>query len=637
MNSLETIPRGSDELMQVEIVQRKVKVLLNKLTLEKFDSISDQIIDYANKSKFEKDGCILKEVIRLIFEQFCDEPSFSKMYAQLCRKIMETIDPEIVDKNVTNSEGKFVQGATLFRKYLLNRCQKDFEKNSKESNLVPSIEKGELDLMSDEYFTVAEAKQYRNGLIRFIGEIFKLNMITERIMHECIKKMLNCQNEVFDEEELEGLCKLMMTAGQQLDHIKSKSHMNVYFRRMENISKSSKLSNRIKFMLIDVINLRNNNWVPRCDKSMSSYGSSGQSVSSDDWNRIGGIKSVSQQSGDLAKFGSISHSMVSSRQAGDLAKFGSMSHSKVPSSQFSLTPGGTISVSQTRDFSKFGSVSRSKVPSSQFSLTLGGATFADLTGGSKGWKTTKSEDHKDKNESMSLTNSMSNTYGNLVHFESTETRKLDKLDSSSVGESKKSFPLSSKRKKIVLAPRTAPLTENLSTPKSVLADFSTNSIPAIFKKVTERNINNIVEGYFDIFDMNEVILFIKEQPKEFYSKVIEIFANKALEKKQDDVDKVIMLFNKLTIDNILDKSIFIGGFTATIEFLIDIGIDSPKSYTFTGQLFCAARLDSKDVSDLLKPLSKIDDKGLEKVMAGFKDEFGQLRSVVRRLLSVTNL
>ncbi|CAG8492470.1 22699_t:CDS:2 [Gigaspora margarita] len=563
MNSLETIPRGSDELMQVEIVQRKVKVLLNKLTLEKFDSISDQIIDYANKSKFEKDGCILKEVIRLIFEQFCDEPSFSKMYAQLCRKIMEKIDPEIVDKNVTNSEGKFVQA--------------------------PSIEKGELDLMSDEYFTVAEAKQYRNGLMRFIGEIFKLNMITERKMHECIKKMLNCQNEVFDEEELEGLCKLMMTAGQQLDHIKSKSHMN------------------------DVINLRNNNWVPRRDKSMSSYGSSGQSVSSDDWNRIGGIKSVSQQSGDLAKFGSISHNMVSSRQAGDLAKFGSMSRSKVPSRQFSLTPGGTISVSQVRDISKFGSVSRSKVPSNQFSLTSGGATFAALTGGSKGWKTTKSEDHKDKNESMSLTNSMFNIYGNLAHFESTETRKLDKLDSSSVDESKKFFPLSSKRKKIVLAPRTAPLTENLSTPKSVLADFSTNSIPAISKKVAERNINNIVESYFDIFDMNEVILFIKEQPKEFYSKVIEIFANKALEKKQDDVDKVIMLFNKLTIDNILDKSIFIGGFTATIEFLIDIGIDSPKSYTFTGQLFCAARLDSKDVSDLLKPLSKIDDKGLEKV------------------------
>ncbi|RIB13095.1 armadillo-type protein, partial [Gigaspora rosea] len=246
--------------MQVEIVQRKVKALLNKLAMEKFDSISDQIIDYANKSKLERDGCILKEVVRLIFEQFCDEPNFSKLLAQLCRKIMENIDPEIVDENLINSEGKFIQGATLFRKYLLNRCQEDF---LKENNLVPSIEKGELDLMSDEYFTVAKAKRHRNGLIRFIGELFKLNMLNERIMHECIKKLIKIQNEVSEEEEMEELCKLMTTVGQQLDHPKAKSHMDAYFLRMKDISKNSKLSNRIKFMLMDIIDLRNNNWVPR--------------------------------------------------------------------------------------------------------------------------------------------------------------------------------------------------------------------------------------------------------------------------------------------------------------------------------------------------------------------------------------
>ncbi|CAG8647636.1 34598_t:CDS:2, partial [Racocetra persica] len=115
----------------------------------------------------------------------------------------------------------------------------------------------------------------------------------------------------------------------------------------------------------------------------------------------------------------------------------------------------------------------------------------------------------------------------------------------------------------------------------------------------------------------EVILCIKELPKEFYSKAIEIFANKALEKKQDDVDKVIRLFDKFIIENTVDKSVFMEGFTATVEFLIDIGADAPKSYTFTGQLFNGARLDLKDASDLLKPLSEIDDKGLEKVMTGY--------------------
>ena len=47
-----------------EVVERKVKALLNKLTMERFDSISDQIIGWANKSETEKDGRILIQVDR---------------------------------------------------------------------------------------------------------------------------------------------------------------------------------------------------------------------------------------------------------------------------------------------------------------------------------------------------------------------------------------------------------------------------------------------------------------------------------------------------------------------------------------------------------------------------------------------
>ena len=46
-----------------ELVERKVKGLLNKLTMEKFASISDQIIAWANKSEKEKDGRTLIQVI----------------------------------------------------------------------------------------------------------------------------------------------------------------------------------------------------------------------------------------------------------------------------------------------------------------------------------------------------------------------------------------------------------------------------------------------------------------------------------------------------------------------------------------------------------------------------------------------
>jgi len=50
--------RSSASVQAVEppkTVERKVKALLNKLTMEKFDSISDQIVAWANKSEAEVD------------------------------------------------------------------------------------------------------------------------------------------------------------------------------------------------------------------------------------------------------------------------------------------------------------------------------------------------------------------------------------------------------------------------------------------------------------------------------------------------------------------------------------------------------------------------------------------------------
>jgi len=58
------------------------------------------------------------------------------------------------------------------------------------------------------------------GNIRLIGELYKKRMLTERIMHVCIKKLLgNYQNP--DEEYFEALCILMSTIGEMIDHSKA--------------------------------------------------------------------------------------------------------------------------------------------------------------------------------------------------------------------------------------------------------------------------------------------------------------------------------------------------------------------------------------------------------------------------------
>ena len=47
------------------------------------------------------------------------------------------------------------------------------------------------------------ARRRSLGNIRFIGELYKLKMLTARIMHECVKKLL----KTTDEESLECLCR----------------------------------------------------------------------------------------------------------------------------------------------------------------------------------------------------------------------------------------------------------------------------------------------------------------------------------------------------------------------------------------------------------------------------------------------
>jgi hypothetical protein len=57
---------------------------------------------------------------------------------------------------------------------------------------------------------------------RFIGELFKLGMLTTPIMQRCIKDLL----EAGDEESLECLCKLLTTIGKDLEN---KNHVCLFY------------------------------------------------------------------------------------------------------------------------------------------------------------------------------------------------------------------------------------------------------------------------------------------------------------------------------------------------------------------------------------------------------------------------
>ncbi|KAF9440292.1 ARM repeat-containing protein, partial [Macrolepiota fuliginosa MF-IS2] len=176
IKDIENHPDRTTIQVDAELVDRNVKGLLNKLTTKRFDSISDQIIEWANKSEKENDGRTLIQVIHLVFEKATDEAAWSEMYSRLCRKMMEQISSKVQDDGTKTSEGKPVSGGQLFRKYLLNKCQEDFERGwgaKKATGAVTDAaseehkEGGdkEVALYSEEYYAAQKAKRQGLGLI----------------------------------------------------------------------------------------------------------------------------------------------------------------------------------------------------------------------------------------------------------------------------------------------------------------------------------------------------------------------------------------------------------------------------------------------------------------------------------------
>lgn len=258
---------GPSGHMEPDMVQRKVKAALNKMTPEKFDKIADQILTIAAQSKDEADGRTLRQVIQLTFEKATDEAHWASMYAKFCKRMLETMSPDIKDESILDKNGNVVSGGNLFRKYLLNRCQEEFERGW-QVNLPdkPEGEQGdeqkteEAAMLSDEYYIAAAAKRRGLGLVQFIGELYKLGMLTERIMHECVKKLVDYTG-IPDEAEIESLTKLLKTIGGNLDSTE-KGHpmMDVYFQRIQAMVDTPDLPSRLRFMLMDIIDLRKKNW-----------------------------------------------------------------------------------------------------------------------------------------------------------------------------------------------------------------------------------------------------------------------------------------------------------------------------------------------------------------------------------------
>ncbi|PCH36545.1 ARM repeat-containing protein [Wolfiporia cocos MD-104 SS10] len=569
------------------IVDRKVRALLNKLTMKSFDSISGQIIAWANKSEKEKDARTLIQVIRLVLEQATNDATWSEIYARLCRKMMEQISSKIQDDSIKNAEGRPIVGGQLFRKYLLNRCQEDFERGwvAKETDAISAATKAiedeaakaaakgtqNSDMYWDEPYAAQKARRRGLGLIKFIGELFKLQMLTERIMHECIKKLIsNVDNPEY--EEIESLCKLMTTVGKLLDTPKARAHVDIYFSRMKGLCRNPNVNYRMQFMLQDVIELRDRQWVPRKALAASTTIAAMHEAA---------VKEKSSESQAYQR--TLNMSRGGSRRGDNRGD-----HAQVGPDGWAVTGNASPRAPpKAGDLSNFGKIQ--KTTSTTFGPT---SVFAG----------------KDKNESREST--LGHTGSINMFSKLMENTEL----ASDAGNVKSSRPPSQEasvdfgaggapvpqRRKLQLLPRTLPRTqpkyEADSTPAQTEAakDEQVSSVPSMTEEKAKQRVAEDSKEFFIIRDLDEAEAYFTRLPSEHKFRLVNKLVSQAIESKEADAQLVADFFSRAASKNLCSPQSFEEGFAPAAETLGGIAIYLSKATKLMETMRRGARLDSDE-------------------------------------------
>eukprot|EP01065_Artemidia_motanka_P052740 TRINITY_DN960_c0_g1_i2.p1 TRINITY_DN960_c0_g1~~TRINITY_DN960_c0_g1_i2.p1 ORF type:complete len:1032 (+),score=301.43 TRINITY_DN960_c0_g1_i2:280-3096(+) len=287
-----------------EKLKREVMGLINRMTPEKYEKLSESLGVIVTKmvreqedelkAKLEKRQLQLSEeaqpgqpakvvseederelvdgmasghlgvVVRATYEAAVTVSSLMETYANLC-------------KDMANSESRarsVTIGKCWFRRYLINQCQEQFVGLQADNERRARLKRQGYEMSAEEQVVDKKVRDRAVGNIRFVGLLFKRELLTEKIMHSILRQLvgngkaeqkapelLEHTEEVPDEEQLVTMAELLGTIGKELDTTeKGSRHMSNYMGCIEALSKNAHISMRVRFLLQNVGEMRKLGW-----------------------------------------------------------------------------------------------------------------------------------------------------------------------------------------------------------------------------------------------------------------------------------------------------------------------------------------------------------------------------------------
>ncbi|VDM95273.1 unnamed protein product [Thelazia callipaeda] len=274
---------------------KEVRSLLNKLTPSTFEELSGDFLRFEVHKNVQQMG----EVINIIFDKAVEEPNFCALYRNMrlwvfCQfDLLDLARLSDLCKMQVVKESNGAKDKSNFRSALLTRCQNTFEEKRmfdiamKKSQLdVETDEKKKRELKIEVMELEARERRRMLGNIGFIGQLYRHELIVPRILNWCIVHLLKNHSESpnGDEESIECAVKMLeavgkladrhyqqqqaLIAGGLLDPLevqKDEFNTSLYLDHLKEIS--NQVSNRVRFLILNLIELKNNNWVPRTSVS----------------------------------------------------------------------------------------------------------------------------------------------------------------------------------------------------------------------------------------------------------------------------------------------------------------------------------------------------------------------------------
>lgn len=276
-----SLPRASESswiIKQAKLKQdkehqlmRRIMGLLNRLTVEKFDTIYKNILLSGIETVQQA-----SMLVKIIFEKAIAQHHFIPMYVELCAKLSYDLH-NFSDSQAPSGDQQQGEAAASEKKpepksakksdfmcILLNCCQDFFESNLKPLKFPPDLEG------DDKFEFELKYKHRMRGNMVFVGELFKQKLLAAKLLITCLDQVFAKREECIastgsidtGDNHLEGVCTLLQTVGKSFDTDKWKyaGELEKRIQKLTDLGKNANICFRIRCLIQNVLDSRHENW-----------------------------------------------------------------------------------------------------------------------------------------------------------------------------------------------------------------------------------------------------------------------------------------------------------------------------------------------------------------------------------------